>query len=600
MELMPGYKRSDVGVIPEDWEVKPLGEVVDFLDGRRRPVKDSDRAKMRGDIPYYGASGNVDYLYELLFDEDLILLGEDGENILSRNCRLAFKISGKTWVNNHAHVLRPKPGMILDYLVEFLESRDYDHYNTGTAQPKLNKMVCSGIPVPCPPPPEQRAIAQALSDVDALLTKLDQLIAKKRDLKQATMQQLLTGKTRLPGFSGDWEVRKLGEVADIIDPHPSHRAPREVSNGVPFVGIGDLDEEGNIIGSKLRLVDAIVLQEHAQRYDLADGLIGLGRVASIGKVVALKKQANEYVISPTLGVIHGRQVPRDFLLYSLRSQFVTEQFTKIMSGSTRSSVGMEVLRDVRISVPPSSEEQSAIAGVLSSMDAELSALEARRDKTSNIKQAMMQELLTGKKRLITQPQIIDQPKNQQANVYFRRSVWAAEIIDQLHNEPTFGHVKLEKMIFLSEHICNIDLASHYLRKAAGPYDPLALRSIDSQIKKQNWFQGLKENGRYRYVPLQNQGGHKQYFDRYFRHVAPQLNELINIFRTWDTERCEIVATLYSAWQDLLKQGSEVTDKVIVDEVIHHWHESKKRIEPERWYRAIQWMRTHKLLPKGAV
>ena len=187
--------------------------------------------------------------------------------------------------------------------------------------------------------------------MDALLDSLDQLIAKKRDLKQAAMQQLLTGQIRLPGFEGAWVVKQLGEVADVIDPHPSHRAPDEVPNGVPFVGIGDLDEAGNIIGRKVRCVSSTVLVEHAARYDLKDELIGLGRVASIGKVVKLKDVGDSYSISPTLGVIRGREVKRSYLLYALKSQFVTEQFIKIMSGSTRSSVGMEVLRELEILLP---------------------------------------------------------------------------------------------------------------------------------------------------------------------------------------------------------------------------------------------------------
>ena len=108
LSVPEGYKLTEVGVIPGDWEVARLDSVIDFLDGRRRPVKDTDRSKMRGDIPYYGASGIVDYVNDFLFDEHLILLGEDGENILSRNCRLAFIVSGKVWVNNHAHVLKPK------------------------------------------------------------------------------------------------------------------------------------------------------------------------------------------------------------------------------------------------------------------------------------------------------------------------------------------------------------------------------------------------------------------------------------------------------------------------------------------------------------
>lgn len=206
--------------------------------------------------------------------------------------------------------------------------------------------------------------------------------------------------TEVGVIPGEWEVKRLGQVAAVIDPHPSHRAPAEVSSGVPFVGIGDLDEVGNIIGRKVRLVSSTVLDEHAQRYDLNDGLIGLGRVASIGKVVALKKQPEGYAISPTLGVIRGREVKRSYLLFALKSNFVTDQFTKIMSGSTRSSVGMEVLRELQIPLPANEAEQTAIATILFDMDAEIAALEQRRNKTQAIKQAMMQELLTGRTRLV--------------------------------------------------------------------------------------------------------------------------------------------------------------------------------------------------------
>ena len=113
------YKKSEIGFIPEDWSIYPLGMIVDFLDGKRKPVKDSDRAKMRGNFPYYGASGIVDYVDTYLFDEDLILLGEDGENIISRNCRLAIKVTGKIWVNNHAHVLKPHDEIDIFYLQRF-------------------------------------------------------------------------------------------------------------------------------------------------------------------------------------------------------------------------------------------------------------------------------------------------------------------------------------------------------------------------------------------------------------------------------------------------------------------------------------------------
>ncbi len=263
----------------------------------------------------------------------------------------------------------------------------------GSSIPGFNLGQLRKMRLRVPSLPEQRAIAEALGDVDALLGALDQLIAKKRDLKLAAMQELLCPKS-------GWVVKKLEDVADVIDPHPSHRAPPAVPGGIPFVGIGDLNESGDLIGTKIRTVDPSVLDEHMERYDLNEELIGLGRVASIGKVVKLKNTRAKYAISPTLGVIRGTKVRRDYLLCALKSRAVTDQFNRIMSGSTRSSVGMVVLRRLDIDLPADEAEQTAIAKVLSDMDAELAVLAQRRDKTLSLKQGMMQELLTGRTRLV--------------------------------------------------------------------------------------------------------------------------------------------------------------------------------------------------------
>lgn len=192
-----GFKQTELGRIPEDWKVVSLGEAVEFLDGQRKPIKASDRAKINGIYPYYGASGIVDYVNDYIFDEDLILLGEDGDNILSRNSPLSFKVSGKIWVNNHAHVLRPNQNFNITFLTSFLESLDYALLNSGTAQPKLNKATCLKIKVAKPSKNEQTAIATVLSDMDAEIQALQQRLDKTRDIKQGMMQQLLTGKVRL-------------------------------------------------------------------------------------------------------------------------------------------------------------------------------------------------------------------------------------------------------------------------------------------------------------------------------------------------------------------------------------------------------------------
>jgi len=171
-----------------DWEEKRLGQVVKFLDGQRKPIKESNRASMQGQYPYYGASGIIDYINDFIFDETLILLGEDGENIVSRNLPLVFKISGKCWVNNHAHVLKPIKQNYLDFLVQYLESLSYVKYNSGGAQPKLNQAVCKTIPLQLPNLSEQQKIADCLTSIDNLITaqrqKLDILKAHKKGLMQ--------------------------------------------------------------------------------------------------------------------------------------------------------------------------------------------------------------------------------------------------------------------------------------------------------------------------------------------------------------------------------------------------------------------------------
>lgn len=196
-QMHTGYKQTELGEIPEDWEVALLGDAVDFLDGLRRPVKSKDRVKMRGTYRYYGASGIVDYVNGYLFDGSYILLGEDGENILSRNLPLAFKVEGKFWVNNHAHVMQVKNNFNIDYLTGFLESLDYSLLNSGTAQPKLNKQSCLTIKVAKPSLSEQRSIADFLFDMDKEIGVLVKRLDKTQQLKQGMMQELLTGRTRL-------------------------------------------------------------------------------------------------------------------------------------------------------------------------------------------------------------------------------------------------------------------------------------------------------------------------------------------------------------------------------------------------------------------
>ena len=181
------FSDADGKPYPE-WTSCTLQDAVVFLDGQRKPLESADRARRQGKYPYYGASGIIDYIDDYIFDEPLLLLGEDGANIINRSTPLCFIATGKYWVNNHAHVMRPQNGHNIKFLCELLESLDYTRYNTGTAQPKLNQEKCRGIELNLPIYEEQCRIADFLSSLDQKAEReqanLDCLLLFKRGLMQ--------------------------------------------------------------------------------------------------------------------------------------------------------------------------------------------------------------------------------------------------------------------------------------------------------------------------------------------------------------------------------------------------------------------------------
>lgn len=179
----------------EAWEQRKLKDVVDFLDTMRKPLEGAKR--IPGPYPYYGASGIVDYVDGYLFDEELVLLSEDGANITDRNYPVCFLASGKYWVNNHAHVLRTKDGNENNFICNSLERKDYKQYNSGMAMPKLNKEVCQSIPISCPRFDEQKKIGDYFRNLDHIITLHQCKCDKYSNIKKGMMSDLLTGKIRL-------------------------------------------------------------------------------------------------------------------------------------------------------------------------------------------------------------------------------------------------------------------------------------------------------------------------------------------------------------------------------------------------------------------
>lgn len=172
----------------DDWEQRKLDDVVEFLDTMRKPLEGAKR--IAGPYPYYGASGIVDYVDGYLFNEELILLSEDGANITDRNYPICFLASGKYWVNNHAHVLRTKKGNENNFICNSLERKDYTQYNTGMAMPKLNKETCKKIPLVCPTFEEQKKIGDYFRNLDNLITLHHRKYEELQKIKKFMLQNM--------------------------------------------------------------------------------------------------------------------------------------------------------------------------------------------------------------------------------------------------------------------------------------------------------------------------------------------------------------------------------------------------------------------------
>jgi type I restriction enzyme S subunit len=407
---------TEVGVIPEEWEVSSVGTEFSVQLGK---MLDAER-NMGVPKPYLGNRavqwGRIDcdklstvpmsrddiVKYKLEAGDVLVCEGGDVGRAAVWHAPLE-----ECYFQKALHRLRPQRGFDVRLLVAILQRWSgtgvLANYVTQTSIAHLPREKFIQVPIPVPPLPEQRAIAAALSDVDALLEGLDRLIAKKRDLKQAAMQQLLTGQTRLPGFEGEWEYTALAEHGAVYG-GLSGKSKRDFGTGdafyVPFV---------NVISNVVVDCDAFervrVGPGEGQYPVLQNDLLFNGSSETPEEVALCSVQPaairSLYLNSFCFGyrLRDDKRIHPLFLAYLFRGRPGREFVKALAQGSTRYNISKKALLSAPLALPPL-PEQRAIVAVFADLDAEFAALEARRAKTQELKQAMMQELLTGRTRLV--------------------------------------------------------------------------------------------------------------------------------------------------------------------------------------------------------
>jgi type I restriction enzyme S subunit len=380
--------------IPSDWDVKTVGEAFKICNNLRLPISEEERAKIRGDYPYYGPTKIQDYINEYRIDGKYALIGEDGDHFLKwKELPMTLLVEGKFNVNNHAHIVLGEDNLT-EWFFYFFNQRELTPHLTrqGAGRYKLTKDALSKILCPLPPLPEQKAIAQVLSTADAAIHTTEKLIAQKELRKKWLMQQLLTGKKRLKGFGGEWKEMHIRDVAKEVSIRNKSDKQLTVLSCTKYDGlIPSLEYFGRKIFADDVSTYKIVPKNH---FAYATNHIEEG---SIG----YQKTLEEALISPMYTVFKtDKTVNDDFFYKLLKSHSLVYQYQNRMEGSIdrRGGLRWDGFSIIKIKLP-SLEEQAAIAQVLQSVDTEISLLKAKADKLREQKKGLMQQLLTGKVRL---------------------------------------------------------------------------------------------------------------------------------------------------------------------------------------------------------
>lgn len=443
-------------VMPKGWTAARLEDVVDILDSQRVPVNAKERESRKGTVPYYGATGQVGWIDDYLFDEELILLGEDGAPFLEPTKQKAYIIRGKSWVNNHAHVLRTRNGVPSAYIKYYLDIVDYHGFVTGTTRHKLNQAAMRQIPIPVAPPNEQKLIA---SEIEKQFSRLDEAVASLKRIKanlkrykasvlKAAVEGKLTEEWRknnkdvepaekllkriLAERKKKWEEKNPGKKYKEPAPPDTSNLP-ELPKGWVWSNLEQLAEalpnalKAGPFGSSLKKSYYVpkgykiygqeqVLRDDPyfgdyyideKRYKMLEscavkpGDILISLVGTIGRVLILPDKIEAGIINPRLVKLSldKRLVNAKFIRAYLQSPYVKHLFTLASHGGTMDILNLTILKKIPIPLPPREEQSNIIEEIdrQFSVDDEIeAAIETNLKRAERLRQAILKKAFSGR------------------------------------------------------------------------------------------------------------------------------------------------------------------------------------------------------------
>lgn len=635
------YKDSGVewlGYVPEGWDIKRLKSVCSLVGGGT-PSKDNLSYWMNGTVLWVSPKDMT--CKTILSAEDTITeqaVLESATNVIAKGMPLIVARSGilkhtlpvavagcRLTINQDLKAFCFTEHILPYYFAYWIEGNsdallpEWRQVGATVESIDIPQMMNSCIAIP--PLCEQQIITTYLDVktgvIDTLITEQEKLITLLKEKRQAVISHAVTkglnpdapmkdsGVEWLGMVPEGWVVKRLRYLCEL-NPRKSE-VGIDASQNVSFIPMEAVGTEGEqLVSTQRKLEEVYSGYTYFREQDIL--IAKITPCFENGKGVCARNLINGVGFGSTefhvLGT-HGGLLPQ-FLYYIT----VSTEFRKLgeaaMTGATgQKRVPEEFLKNYLCVIPPVKEQQE-IVNYIQLMTEKLDVLRTECVKQIDLllerRQTLISAAVTGKidvRNFAKSVATATQPVATKSLNYFRRTVFAAEIVEQMCDKQEFGHVMFQKCLYVAQYHLQIDgFAENYYRQTAGPYDGTLLRSVEGQMAKGRWFQTIRRGKKYYYKRLEKCGKFKQYFDNYFGTVADELSRVLGLFRKMTTDQVEIVATLYAVWNDFLIKNEMFDDTKIITEVLTNWDDSKKRFSQERWQTALNWMRDEGLVPTG--
>lgn len=355
-----------------------LGDICEILDSKRVPITATERQS--GPYPYYGANGVQDYVADYIFDDDLVLLAEDGGNFGSKDKPIAYRVSGKCWVNNHAHVLKPKEGLNVDYLCYSLMFYDVTGLVNGATRQKLTQADMRKMEIPLPSLDEQRKIAAVLDKVSDLIAKRRQQLDKLDELIKARFVEM---------FGTEQQKKALSDICCIIT-DGTHQPPKFISDGIPFLFVSNI-VSNQITYETEKYISEETYNELIKRTPIELGDILLSTVGSYGHP-AIVKEDRRFLFQRHIAYLKPKHdiVQSQYLHAALLSNIAQRQIESKVKGVAQKTLNLSEIRKIVLPVPPM-DRQLYFCRYIEQTEKTKTTISKSLEKLETLKKALMQE-----------------------------------------------------------------------------------------------------------------------------------------------------------------------------------------------------------------